>query len=597
MVGAAPSGRPPSSALRSPSTVHHLPSDHVLGAAPPAPRVALHSASPTDRSRIDTHLLSAASLRAGHQKPSRVLRWLRSHHAVRSVTLATDGRTFDIRFRDGMRAAILPAALGTVRSSKGELTPRARQSSPPRQSTPQALVLEPFATELQMGPTAGDAEVNDLQSAGYHVDYLYDTQVTVNTFTTLSQYNVVYMHTHSGPGAGGIVATGEPANGDPSVAPYLADGSVIVSSVAGTAQQYYGITSRFVLYHLGQFPANSLLFVNGCALLGSGSFPQALASRGLGVLVSWDQDSKAPENFLAAAVFFGQMSQGATVDSAIAATRASPWGTSTVTYNGVTTTATIGYQGNGQITLQSAKQPIPGGGPPSSTATPQPTATPTAIPPPSTSTSTPTSTSVPTSTPTATTQPASPPPLAIQLKSRVSPGSQQVITARSGPKVAVRFLVAFPNGDQRSSTSTTNAAGIARYSYLQAPSEIRHGHVFATVTVAASNGSATTTRSQTYRIRWSAIDVSVEPRNQSVGHTVTVWVHSRAHRIVTVSIMVPQKGQVARFSGRTGAGGWVHHAYTVKRAWQTAAQRTVQVRATVHLGNSIYRTQTTLRIT
>jgi hypothetical protein len=131
--------------------------------------------------------------------------------------------------------------------------------------------MEPFASQLGLGPQAGDAEVGYLQSAGYRVDQLYDTQVTLKALTTLSQYNVAYMQTHAGVVAGGegIVASGELEGTDPNVGPLIRNGTVILIGVSGSSQKYYGITSSFITQYEGQFPAHSLLFLNGCNLLSS----------------------------------------------------------------------------------------------------------------------------------------------------------------------------------------------------------------------------------------------------------------------------------------------------------------------------------------
>jgi hypothetical protein len=406
------------------------------------------------------------------------------------------------------------------------------------------------------------------------------------------------MHTHSGvgPGGEGLVATGEPANGDPSVAPYLSDGSVVVSTVAGSTQPYYGITTRFILYHEAQFPANSLLFFNGCSLLSGTSFWQALASKGAGVMVSWDGESSVQDNFLAAAAFFGEMTQGMTVAGAISAEEAAGYGTSNVPGQPL---AKLGYLGNGGITLQSA-QGSPGGSPspsptptqtlPPATSTPQPTPTPR---PTSTPTPRPSSTSTP--TPTATPVNKTAPPLTVQLESKVSPGARQAITARSTPNIDVHFWVTFPNGDQRTATAVADSAGVARFSFVQPQSVVRHGHVYATVVVQAGSGSAATTHTMRYRIRWGRIDVSVEPREQSAGRTVTIWVHTRTYRMVSVFIWVPGKGRVAQLTGRTGPLGWMHLRFKVRRGLAPSGH-TVQVRAHVMLHGRLFGTRTTLTI-
>src|SRR5206468_551724 len=158
---------------------------------------------------------------------------------------------------------------------------------------------EPFASELGLGPYAGQPEVDDLQAAGFSVDQGYDTSVTIAVLASLAQYNVVYIHTHSGYVNGRwAVSSGEPVNGDPAVQPYVSDGSVIYTGVAGGGNQtWYAITPKFVTSHMGHFGAHSFLFVNGCELLDSGDFWQALASQGAGAMVSWNGLGQAKDDY------------------------------------------------------------------------------------------------------------------------------------------------------------------------------------------------------------------------------------------------------------------------------------------------------------
>jgi hypothetical protein len=161
--------------------------------------------------------------------------------------------------------------------------------------------------------------------------------------------------------------------------------------------------------------------------------------------------------------------------------------------------------------------------------------------------------------------------------------------------VTVRFRVTFPNGQQRSSTATTNAAGTASYAFVQAPSKIRYKHLFATVLVQASNGTAHTTQTARYRIGWGTIDVAVVPARQSVGRVVTIWVHTRPDTDVDISLQAPQGTSAIRLGARTGARGWVHVPYRLGQLFRAATK--VQVRAQVQLGGSVYRTRTTLTLT
>jgi len=609
----------------------------------------------------DGNVLGMASMRLGHQSMSRVLGWLRHQPSVRSALRGDDGRTVDIRFRDGSRAAILPSTFSRVRLPLSLLHPHLQLLS--RQGAPagaaRALVMEPFASQLGLGPQAGDAEVGDLQSAGYSVDQLYDTQVTLKALTTLSQYNVAYMQTHAGvvTGGEGIVASGVKEGTDPNVAPLIRNGTVILIGVSGTTQKYYGITSSFVTQYEGQFPAHSLVFLNGCNLLSAPRFWNALAGKGAGVLVSWDREATSTSNFIAGAQFFKYMDNaGTTVDSAIGAVHAAGFGTSLV--DG--TVANFGSTGDGTITLGNAaaapeKTPQPGTPtpglpsatgqptnsgptptalvlrtsiPPTATPIPQPTATRTVSGPPQptvtgtvpataqatatgavqAATSTVSGTAQPTVTgtvpatvpPTATgtlppgpqqtpTAHPTPPAVSLHLKQKVAPGSQQIVKLKSSAHTVLHIRVAYPNGDHQSAKVTTNAAGKAVYRYKQGASKITHSNAIATITITIDKGAKA---SKSYIILFNHIDVSVEPRVQSPGRKVTIWVHSAPHMAIVTSLSFPNHSYFQR-KAKTGPKGWSHMAYLVAKHKTVGKNHKVIVEGQTMAKNSHYSTKTT----
>jgi len=600
----------------------------------------------------DGNVLGLASMRLGHQSMSRVLDWLRHQPSVRSALRGDDGRTVDIRFRDGSRAAILPSTVSRVRLPLPLLRSHVQLLSGERSPAgpARAVVMEPFASQLGLGPQAGDAEVGDLQAAGYSVDQLYDTQVTLNSLTKLSQYNVAYMQTHAGVAAGGegIVASGEVVGTDPNVGPLIRNGTVIPIGVSGSSQRYYGITSSFITQYEGQFPAHSLVFLNGCNVLSSPRFWNALAAKNAGVLVSWDREATSTDNFIAGAKFFQYMDNpGTSVASAIAAVHAAGFGTSLVEG----TVANLGYTGDGTITLANAgtapaSTPQPGTptpGLPSATGqptnagptptvlvlrtpipptvtpvvqpiatttgsgtaqpvatrtvsgTPQPTVTGTV---PATVTGTVAGTAQPTvtgtvagtaqptvtgtvpataqatatgttppgaeQTPTATlanTGVTTPPTVSLHLKQKVAPGSQQVVTLTSSANTALHIRVDYPNGDHQSAKMTTTAAGKVVYRYQQGASKITHTKTTATITITTDHGA---TASKSYTILFNHIDVSVEPRVQSPGRKVTIWVHTVAHMPIVTSLLFPNHTSLQR-KARTGPKGWSYMTYLVAK--------------------------------
>jgi hypothetical protein len=490
-----------------------------------------------------------------------------------------------------MQAAILPKLQSDV--AVLGLRTLARVAAPVGAPTaPQAAVWEPFASELGLGPSAGDIEVQQLQAAGFAVDQKYDTNVTVAQLATLSRFNVVYMHTHSGVSSGGdgVLASGELANGDPAVAPYIQDGSVITVGVSGSSQQYYGITSKFISAHEGTFPANALLFLNGCALLRATTFWQALHARGAGAMVSWDQNAASKDDYLSAAAFFNVMGTGSSVSGALSTVRASGYGSSSD--NGVP--ATLGYVGDGSITLHTAAAGGSRNQAPPPTGTPVPVAMATQTPVP-VATATRTPTPAPTPTSTATPLPTHPPlPPLISLASAVKPGTAQHISIGNlSPSTPVRLRVTFPNGEIMQSQTTADAAGIARFQFVQAGSTLTRHSRKAVVEITSTTASGTATATQTYTIQYGKVDVVANPRTPRAGGTSVVLVHSKAHKAVTVAIKLAG-GKATKLHGTTGKLGWLKLSYKVARSVRPG-QRLV-IRATVQLGGKNVQATTTVTV-
>lgn len=334
-----------------------------LGIVRPAP-------APADGGRADGRVVSHASVLLAHRSPDVALTWLRQQPAVSSAVVGADRKTVDIQFRDGIQGAILPSARTSV-----PVASRAIPRLHPHQagSEGRALVLEPFATQLYLGANAGDAEASALESAGFTVDRASDEAVTVQTMTQLPRYNVVYMLTHSGVNTAGegVIATGEVANGDPSVQPFLDDHTVLIVGVVGSALKFYGVLSGFFRDHVSDFPRGSLVFVNGCSILRASLVWKALAARNVSTMVSWDNEAMQKDDTVASALFFDSMARGKTVQSSLADVYAAGHGRSTV--DG--TVASIGYLG-ADVSLRDVLSP------PSPTPIPTETSLPTSTPPP-----------------------------------------------------------------------------------------------------------------------------------------------------------------------------------------------------------------------
>jgi hypothetical protein len=275
---------------------------------------------------------------------------------------------------------ILALALpGLARAS----APRAPAPSPPGR----ALVLEPFATQLGYGPSAGADVASALAAAGFSVDVMRDDQVTVPVMQSMSQYSVVYLETHSQTVDNhGFILTGDQDSTDYTAMRRDCAASnpsycALMQGFAGhdASHLYNAITDRFIQDDLaGTFPNSTIVFINGCNLLAAPSFWNALAAKNTATLVSWDDDVDSAVTAPSAALFFKDMAQGMSVADAVAAVTAAGLGTSSFTdpSDGHTYVAHLGFLGDGTATLARAKA----GDPPAATATP--TSTPTVTPKP-----------------------------------------------------------------------------------------------------------------------------------------------------------------------------------------------------------------------
>jgi hypothetical protein len=347
---------------------------HLAPASAPAMR-------PADRGALAT-----LAVRLGRLDPAQKLAAARRSPQVRAAVLGRDGATIDLTFRDDTTAAILPAAPPIVRRAPVRLLASSGTQAPGAQG--RAAVLEPFLTELHLDAHTDDSAIASLRSAGFSVDFLSDTAVTVATMATLAPYRVIYLNTHSGVNqyGEGVIATGEVAasakvGGDPAADALVKEGTAMIVAVSGSDTLYYGLKSGYFRQYEPAFAPGSLVFINGCSLLRATLFWDALSAHGLATFVSWDNPVAPPGDSTAAALVLASLSTGRTVDEAVAdAVRAG--------YGWMVTEgqkAILGYRGDGGLQL------IPDT--PSPTSTPTPTASPTSTP-------TPESTATPIASPT-----------------------------------------------------------------------------------------------------------------------------------------------------------------------------------------------------
>lgn len=193
--------------------------------------------------------------------------------------------------------------------------------------------------------------------------------------------------------------------------------------------------------------------------------------------------------------------------------------------------------------------------PPPPPAPPCPPKCPTATPSP-----TPTVTATPSPTPTAT-----PVPLTLTVKlahGTVNPRSKQKVTVTTLPSATVNLTVKFPNGNTKTHSGTANASGGLSWSYVQPGSRITHSSSTVRVSVQASNGTDTKSSTKRYTIGYARLDISVEPRTQTRGHVIGIWLHTPAATPVQIVLRFAN-GQSQNLVANNRGAGWSYVGYTV----------------------------------
>lgn len=406
----------------------------------PRPHAALSAHVPVLNSQ-DKRVGGTASEIAG-RSVHQALVWLSRRHRVASSAVGPDRQTIVIHFRDGAQVFILPRRVSPVRFSLNtRLHAYADQSAVQAgSSSGNAIVLEPFADELGLGPSAGQSEADILSAAGFHVEIFRNSAVTVGVMESLASYSAVYIETHSGllPGGDLILETGDTAT-----QPYASmfeEGSLGQGFVAGdsTRTLYTAIKSKFVALHVGQFPSSSLMFINGCSILVATQFWQVLQNHNVGTLIGWDNDVESVVTEPDAQAIFGMLATGETVKQSL--DQAAAQGKAISEYNG--TVVHLSFLGDGDNTLHGALI--------GATATPVSTAT-----------------SVATATPAATSTPV---PLTAHVKmqrSAVRIGQKQKITVNTVPGASVTIRVVYPNRKKVTHHTVASDVGTVTWSFKQ----------------------------------------------------------------------------------------------------------------------------------
>ncbi|HEX8918316.1 MAG TPA: hypothetical protein VF898_07425 [Chloroflexota bacterium] len=549
----------------------------ALGGAKASERSPAHQV----RWAADRSVLREASMSLARLKPERTVTWLRSRHRVASAALGADGRTVNILFRDGVRAAVLPSGAAATPAAGKRLLDTRHTDRDQSRSTGRALVLEPFATE-EMGAHDGDPIAADLQSAGFQLDQLYDSAVTVAEMSKLSQYNVVYLHTHAGVNqvGGAVFSTGEPAGNDPQADALVQSQDLYIVQVAGIPGQYYGILIPYIQHAMGQFPQNSILYIDTCELLQSQPLWDALAAKGVGAFISWKFESAIRDESAAAHLFFDRMATGATVGAALQSVHAA--GLDVSVQDGQD--GYLGYQGDGYLTLHGRDAAAPTATVPVLSPTGTSTSAPAHVPP--------TATSI-IATPTA--RPAEPALSVTLLHAFVRPGARQTVEITAHPGTSVAVSVKYPNGDSQRANLTADSLCAATYSFVQNASRITRTSRRASISVGIPGTPSSQPLMRTYEIGFGALDVMVHPRAVHPGGHVSIWVHVEKQSDIWVTIYDGSQS-VLREKEHTDGSGWSNVRYQIESAKYSADSRTLRIVASTTPMSGAHSTQTTVRV-
>ena len=261
-------------------------------------------------------------------------------------------------------------------------------------------------------------------------------------------------------------------------------------------------------------------------------------------------------------------------------------GYGTSSENGVP--ATLGYVGDGSVTLQSAA--AGGGGQPTPPATNTPVPAATSTPQPVA-----TATSAPVPTSTSTPVPTHPPvPALISLAKVVKPGATQHISIGNlMPATPIRIRVIFPDGEVVQGHTTSDSAGHTQFAFVQAGSKLTRRSRTASVEVTATTATGRTTTTVHYTIGFGTVDVVAQPRTLPPGGKGSILVHTRAHTAVSVTLKVVN-GKPMKLRGTSGKRGWVKFSFTLQPSAHRA--QSVRVLATVRLHGKSVQAMTTLTV-
>jgi hypothetical protein len=339
-----------------------------------------HLLSPTERAQI------SHAARLAHRDRSASLLWLRRQHDVEWAGLAPDGITIEVQFRDGALGAVfgaVPVSGGLYTAPHRKFAPRSASQA---EGASRALVLEPFGTDLGLGPSSGQPEIDALTQAGFQVDVFRDDKATIKVIQTMASYSVIYIETHSGTCGPPLCLAGDifVLTHEIDAAPYaqlFRDKSLVQGAPENDpGHLYIGFTSHLISNHVGTFPNSSIFFINGCSILDTPAFLQAITDRGASTVFTWDKKVNNVDAEAAADFIFPRLTAGENVAAALGDAHAAGLDTSDAE-GGRSTLQVFGDPNNTFKNALDEATPTPTPTP-VSTPTPQPKPTSTATPTP-----------------------------------------------------------------------------------------------------------------------------------------------------------------------------------------------------------------------
>ena len=162
-----------------------------------------------------------------------------------------------------------------------------------------------------------------LRSSGYSVDYYPPIQVTVELFRNLpsKDYGLIIIRSHTAVDAG--IITDEPYSQSKYVYEQLTN--QLVDSVVPYEPPSFAIAAGFVGSEMqGQLPDSTVILMGCAGLRGNPDLARAFVDRGAKFVVGWDDVVTAWGTDTATTVLVHRLTQGLTVNQAVALARSYP---------------------------------------------------------------------------------------------------------------------------------------------------------------------------------------------------------------------------------------------------------------------------------